>query len=300
MSMLSSSLIRRDEEAFPLSVRTRGLLALVRAPATVTQAVLVAFLAFCNAGRSPTFFPILLAASSYLLLSAAGFTINDYFDADIDAINKPKRPIPAGVIKPRVALGLFGIALGGSMLLAWLVGGVFAILTIPNSILISAYSVYFKRHGGLTANILMGIYATALVLSGLFVLGRPSDVLVVSNLSLFLYMVGAQIIMCVEDLEGDRKQGARTLPVMIGVSRSLQVGLALLAIGLVMLTITFREIVELPAALVIAGLNAVLFVRLIRTPTPCAAGSSRLLMALSMVLMVVIFILRTPLVLGAQ
>ena len=34
------------------------------------------------------------------LITAAGNVINDYFDAEIDAINRPDRPIPSGAVTP--------------------------------------------------------------------------------------------------------------------------------------------------------------------------------------------------------
>ena len=43
---------------------------------------------------------------STLLITAGGFTINDYFDAKIDRINKPKKVVVDRIIKRRVAMAL--------------------------------------------------------------------------------------------------------------------------------------------------------------------------------------------------
>ncbi len=45
------------------------------------------------------------------LLLAASMVSNDYFDREIDAINEPGRPLPAGVVKPPEALS-FSLILG--------------------------------------------------------------------------------------------------------------------------------------------------------------------------------------------
>ena len=45
--------------------------------------------------------PIILAIITVFFETAAGNVINDYFDYDIDLINKPERPIPSGRISLR-------------------------------------------------------------------------------------------------------------------------------------------------------------------------------------------------------
>ena len=39
------------------------------------------------------------------LITAAGNVINDFFDAEIDAINRPDRPIPSGAVSRSAARG---------------------------------------------------------------------------------------------------------------------------------------------------------------------------------------------------
>lgn len=58
--------------------------------------------------------PVLLGLSvASVFLYAAGTTLNDYFDAEEDARERPERPIPAGDVSERGAL-----ALGGGLLVA--------------------------------------------------------------------------------------------------------------------------------------------------------------------------------------
>ena len=47
---------------------------------------------------------IILGAVSVFIATGAGNTINDYYDYEIDMINKPDRPIPSGKIKLKHAL----------------------------------------------------------------------------------------------------------------------------------------------------------------------------------------------------
>src|SRR4051812_49908471 len=58
----------------------------------------------------------LVAASSCLYL--AGMALNDYADRDVDAVERPARPIPSGRVSPGFALGLASALTVGSAALA--------------------------------------------------------------------------------------------------------------------------------------------------------------------------------------
>ncbi len=64
-----------------------------------------------------------LAAAS-VLLYAGGTTLNDYFDADIDARERPERPIPSGEVPRRMASILGAALLIGGVLVAFVAAGV--------------------------------------------------------------------------------------------------------------------------------------------------------------------------------
>ncbi|MFJ8198251.1 SCO3242 family prenyltransferase [Streptomyces sp. NPDC096152] len=94
--------------------RLRDLAELVRAPAafTVPGDVLAGAAA---AGRRPDVAVAGLAASS-VCLYWAGMALNDWADRDLDAVERPERPIPSGRVSAPVALGtavtLTAVALG--------------------------------------------------------------------------------------------------------------------------------------------------------------------------------------------
>src|SRR5437764_14640874 len=84
-----------------------GLLALVRPP-NVFTAVADSLAGLVLARRAG---PVLgdpglwcIAASACLYLG--GIALNDYFDREVDAVERPERPIPSGTVPPIVAAGL--------------------------------------------------------------------------------------------------------------------------------------------------------------------------------------------------
>ena len=62
-----------------------------------------------------------LAASACLYLG--GIALNDYFDRDVDAVERPERPIPSGAVPPAVAAGIGAGLLAAGIAFAGLAGG---------------------------------------------------------------------------------------------------------------------------------------------------------------------------------
>jgi 4-hydroxybenzoate polyprenyltransferase len=82
----------------------RDVLELVRAPAALTvpgDSLAGAAAAGWPAGRRSWLMPL-----SSACLYWAGMALNDYADRDLDATERPERPIPSGRVTPSTALGL--------------------------------------------------------------------------------------------------------------------------------------------------------------------------------------------------
>ena len=162
---------------------------------------------------------LILACFSGIAIGAGANAINDYFDVEIDRINKPKRPLPSGLVSRgqarrfAAACFLVGVALSAFINLpCFLVAGAASVLLI-------LYSSHLKRTvllGNLTVAFLLGL---ALVFGGLAV-GRIRNAVVVAVFA-FLYNMAREILKDIEDLEGDRALGAVTFPIRYGVAASL-------------------------------------------------------------------------------
>lgn len=100
------------------SSRFRALAELLRLPNVFTALADVAmgFLVTHTSSGPAAQFALLAAASACLYLS--GMVLNDYFDRDVDLIERPVRPIPSGRITPG-----FARSLGWGLLIAGVAGG---------------------------------------------------------------------------------------------------------------------------------------------------------------------------------
>lgn len=106
-------IVASDDEPSATPSRIRALLELFRLPNVFTAMadIFLGFLITHQDFQPWHVFALLLAASC--LLYTAGMVLNDVFDRDIDAQERPRRPIPSG----RISLA-FARRLGFSMLLA--------------------------------------------------------------------------------------------------------------------------------------------------------------------------------------
>ncbi len=86
---------------------------------------------------------LLLGASSCLYI--AGIVLNDYFDYDVDKLERPKRPLPSGRVRREMAF-LLGVALLGiGCILAAAAGKVSAIIALMLAACIVSYDGLAKN-----------------------------------------------------------------------------------------------------------------------------------------------------------
>ena len=191
------------------------------------------FVAAFIAGISRNLLTVLVAALSAALIAGGANGVNDFFDAPIDRLNKPWRPIPSGRLGKREAfiwstsilvLGVAAAGIAGKWLLSISLGGAIAVFL---------YSLRLKRTafwGNLTVSLLCGL---VFVYGGVCV-GKPKATLIPASLA-FLFHLGREIIKDAEDRQADASAGASTAPVRFGLKTALKTATAVYAVLLVVL-----------------------------------------------------------------
>jgi geranylgeranylglycerol-phosphate geranylgeranyltransferase len=150
------------------------------------------------------------------LITGAGNAINDYFDSGIDAVNRPDRPIPSGRLKKGSAYKISIILFACGIITAYFIGAVPFFIALFNSFLLYFYAFSLKRKvfvGNLSVSYLTG--STFLFGGAAYGLKGIEATSVLFFLSM-LATLAREIVKAIEDMEGDRKDGAVTLPIRIG------------------------------------------------------------------------------------
>jgi 4-hydroxybenzoate polyprenyltransferase len=169
-----------------------------------------------------------------VFIAAAGYIINDYFDLNIDQINKPQKNVFVKIIHRRWAIIFhFAFSIAGIVATFFAVGFHKWYLIIANIICVALlwfYSTSLKRKL-LIGNIVISLLTAWTVLILFFIYTEPRQAIMGSDeqtiklfRAAFLYAGFAFIsslireaIKDMEDMEGDAKYSCRTLPIVAGI-----------------------------------------------------------------------------------
>ncbi len=162
---------------------------------------------------------LVLAIISAGLITGAANTINDIYDIEIDAINKPKRILPSGKISLKDAwrayfvINIFALLIIVLQDLFLFTIAVFSICTLY------FYSAYFKR------TILAGNFIVSLVSGLAFIFGAAAigdwAAGIVPAVFAFLFHFGREILKDLQDVQGDLSKGAVTFAGHFGKRKSI-------------------------------------------------------------------------------
>jgi 4-hydroxybenzoate polyprenyltransferase len=123
---------------------TRAYLELLR-PANVATALADVLAGFAIAGlRNQQTLPLLLFSTACLY--AGGVVLNDVFDRQLDAVERPERPIPSGRARVPVAATLGAALLACGVLAAALASRDSGLMAAAIAALVVLYDAWTKRH----------------------------------------------------------------------------------------------------------------------------------------------------------
>jgi len=173
-----------------------------------------------------------LAFAAAALITGAGNAINDYFDRDVDKVNRPKRPIPSGRIEPSTALAAAQAMFILGILLTVPINVWCVILAALNTLILASYAAGLKRRG-IAGNIAIGYLVGSTFLFGGLVIG---DLQVASILAAMaaLATIGRELIKDIEDMKGDRTNRIVTVPLRYGERKAAGLATAFIAAAIVL------------------------------------------------------------------
>ena len=166
--------------------------------------------------------PIILAMLAVFFETAAGNVINDYFDYQIDLINKPERPIPSGRISLKngrnygYLLFLLGTICG--FLISYLTNNWIPFIIVLISDVILYLYAYTLKATPLIGNLAVGFMTGFGFVFGGYTLNNPTIISTSIFLGFFAFVMttARELVKDIEDMEGDKSEGAKTLPILYG------------------------------------------------------------------------------------
>lgn len=179
-------------------------------------------------------FILLLAAS--VLIAGAGYIINDYFDINIDEVNKPEKMVVDKVINRRWAIAWHLILSTAGVVLTVLALPVrekwyLVLANIFCIFLLWFYSTTFKRKlligniaiSLLTAWTILLIFLSKVSFTDAFAAAHPGQpkffrfAFLYAGFAFIISLI-REAVKDVEDMPGDERYGCRTMPIVWGVN----------------------------------------------------------------------------------
>jgi len=185
---------------------------------------------------------IILTFFTALFLEASTFALNDYYDLDIDRINRrTDRPLVRGDISPKTALYLFYLLFPLGLIASFFVNMTCFLIALITALISVLYDVRMKKIKLVGNFYIAYIMAIPFIFGGATVLGNsafsletiPPAIYVIALIA-FLAGAGREIMKDVMDFEGDRIKGVKSFPRYVGIriSNDIAAVFYLLAIAL--------------------------------------------------------------------
>jgi chlorophyll synthase len=180
------------------------------------------------------------------LMCAMSQTMNDYFDREVDAINEPQRPIPAGLISKSGSWAITTTLIISGLTIAYIIHPLVMMISALSVCLSFVYSAppFRAKSNGWYGNLVVGFaYEGIAWLTGSFAVAKAVPHPAVIGLAV-LFSLGAHGIMTLNDFKsvvGDRLQGVKSIPVQLGERRAAILAVIvmdvaqILAIGVVLI-----------------------------------------------------------------
>lgn len=186
----------------------------------------------------PNIIQLIFASLVVMLLNAGANCVNDIYDIKIDKINRPNRPLPAKkltILEVKIfAISLFIIGNGLSFFLGIIPFIISFIITTP---LMIFYASYLKKTA-IWGNLLIGFILGLVFLFSASAFGNYKIGIVPAILA-FLFTVIREIIKDMEDVVGDEKFNAKTLPIIIGLKKTKNIVAFLMLILLIVINLPY-------------------------------------------------------------
>lgn len=225
--------------------------------------------ALCLVGRNTLWdVNLFLLSSSTVLIAAAGYIINDYYDVKIDLINKPERVVIGRSITRRYAIlfhtliNFTGIAIG--LYLGWRIG----LVHFFSAFLLWWYSNNLKRHpfiGNFSVAFLTGL--TIFLVNVLY---GYHPLITIYAIFAFSMTLVREIIKDIEDLKGDNTFGCKTLPIIWGIRQTkvfIYFLIALFAATVILLNLEYTQLPYYYFMVLLFIPLAFLIIKLVRADT---------------------------------
>ncbi len=216
-----------------LQQKAKGVIQIFRPELPLAAGMCVLIGEVLALGAFPPFRAGVLGFAIGFFLSGSALIFNDYFDLEVDRINQPQRPLPAGLLSPADVLILGVLTALVGLVAAWTFSPLISFLGLLTWLMGFLYNWKLKA-AGLWGNLIVCASVAMTFLLGGIVVGQLWNRFVwVFALIAFFFDLAEEIAGDAMDAEGDQKRGSKSIAIVSGKQTALSISASLF--GLVVL-----------------------------------------------------------------
>ncbi len=206
--------------------------------------------------------PSLLGFLTGFFISSFSMVMNDYYDMEVDKVNRPDRPLPSGRVPPNSALILASV-----LLIFGIASSI--LISLNNFIIASAFAFlawlynFWGKRKGLVGNMMVAASVAIPFIYGGMAVGHADNLLLLwLALISFLATTGREVVKTICDIEGDKIRNVMSIARVYGpryasIFGSLMFMLAIVSSWLPIITgivgIVYAILIIIPDAIFMYG-----------------------------------------------
>ena len=148
-------------------------------------------------------------------ISGSAMVSNDYFDQEVDRINRPDRPLPSGRATVREVVFLTIVLSFIGLLAAALLGVPALVLGLITWVVGLSYNWRFKS-SGLPGNMMVAFSVSVTFVFGGVAVGNLNGLVLTFGVLAFIFDLSEEIINGALDAKGDEKRGSKSIAIRYG------------------------------------------------------------------------------------
>uniref|UniRef100_A0A7C3J5W5 Geranylgeranylglycerol-phosphate geranylgeranyltransferase n=1 Tax=candidate division WOR-3 bacterium TaxID=2052148 RepID=A0A7C3J5W5_UNCW3 len=160
-----------------------------------------------------------LGILSVFFVMAGGNIVNDLFDLETDRINKPERPLINSRFNIKFIIFTYFLFSFLSIFISLFLSFKLFLIVMFSTVILFFYSYKLKRIPFI-GNFIISLLSGLLFIFGSEIAGDISKGIFPAIFA-FLLTLGREILKDIEDIDGDKFIGRRTLPIVLGEENSL-------------------------------------------------------------------------------
>lgn len=255
-----------------LNQKAKGILQIFRPELPAAAGACVVLGGVIAQGGLPSLHDIVVGFLCGFFISGSAIIWNDYFDLEVDRVNTPERPLPAGLLSPGEAILVAVVTALLGLGAAWLISLPAFVLCAIFWFIGFLYNWKFKE-SGLAGNLMVSASVGITFILGGMSAGEPWNKIVWCFAAMAFFIdLGEEIAGDAMDMEGDKKRASKSIALQRGRNFALAISSSCFAlavtISLVPALLGWMGMVYLILICLTDILIAGFAIRLLRSRTP--------------------------------